>query len=283
MVFVTTEQLSITLQRKDITAQMCIQGSQAAIQFLQRQRTDSNFNSFYDAILTESKHLTSEPRLPRRRQPPRRTGDSDSAGFHPDTPRDFYRLLYYEVLDITAGEISRRFEQKGFRMLNEIENMLIPSCNGILTNPSNEFTEMYKGDVDFERLIPQLAMLPELLKASNKDSLLVIREVTSMNTICELMNTTSIGKAMFSEVHVLLLLYLTIPMASATAERTFSTLRRLKNYLRSSMSQERLNHVTILHTHKDRIDQVKLEEIAEEFVTFNERRLQFFGHFINDV
>ena len=132
---------------------------------------------------------------------------------------------------------------------------------------------------DILRLIPQLAMLPELLKASNKDSLLAIREVTTMNTICELMNTTSIGKVMFSEVHVLLLLYSTIPMTSATAERTFSTLRRLKNYLRSNMSQERLNHLTILHTHKDRTDMIKLEEIAEEFVAFNAHRLQFFGHF----
>ena len=43
-------------------------------------------------------------------------------------------------------------------------------------------------------------------------------------------------------------------MTSATAERTFSTLRRLKNYLRSNMSQERLNHTIILHTCKDRTD-----------------------------
>ena len=240
IIFVTTEQLATTLQKKDITAQMCIQGSQAAIQFLQRQRTEADFNFFYDAIVTESKDLTTEPKLPRRRQPLRCAGESDC--FHPNTPKDFYRHLYYEAFDITAGEIARRFEQKGFRMLNEIENMLIPSCNGTLTKPSEEFIEMYKGDVDFEKLMPQLSMLPELLKVSNKDSSLAIREVTTISTICELMNTMSIGKAMFSEIHALLLLYLTIPMTSATAERTFSKMRRLKNYLRSNMSQERLNH-----------------------------------------
>ena len=94
------------------------------------------------------------------------------------------------------------------------------------------------------------------------------------------MNTTSIGKAMFSEIHKLLCLYLIVPMTSASAERTFSTLRRLKNYLRSNMSQECLNHVIILHTHKNCTDQVNLEEIAEEFVTFNDCRLQYFGHFL---
>ena len=36
--------------------QMCIQGSQAAIQFL-RQQTEANFNFFYDAIVAESKDL----------------------------------------------------------------------------------------------------------------------------------------------------------------------------------------------------------------------------------
>ena len=109
---------------------------------------------------------------------------------------------------------------------------------------------------------------------------IIVKEVTAISTICEVMNTTSIGKAMFSEIHKLLCLYLTVPMTSASAERTFSTLRRLKNYLHSNMSQERLNHVIILHTHKNCTDQVNLEEIAEEFVTSNDRRLQYFGHFL---
>ena len=83
--------------------------------------------------------------------------------------------------------------------------MLIPSCNGTLTELPKEFIEMYKGDVDFEKLMPQLSMLPELLKVSNKHSSFAIREVTTFSAICELMNTTSIGKAMFSEIHALLL------------------------------------------------------------------------------
>ena len=68
-------------------------------------------------------------------------------------------------------------------------------------------------------------------------------------------------------------------MTSATAERTFSTLRRLKHYLRSTKTQERLNHVIMLHAHKDITDEIELTEIAKEFVSFNERRVGFFGHF----
>ena len=119
---------------------------------------------------------------------------------------------------------------------------------------------MYKGDVDFERLMPQLSMLPELVKVANRDSSIIVKEVKAISTIYEVMNTTSIRKAMFSEIHKLLYLYLTVPMTSTSAEHTFSTLRRLKNYLRSNMSQEHLNHVIILHTHKHCTDQINLEK-----------------------
>ena len=46
----------------------------------------------------------------------------------------------------------------------------------------------------------------------------------------------------------LLRFLLTIPASSCTAERSFSTLRRLKNYLRSSMKSNRLNHLSVIHS-----------------------------------
>ena len=42
------------------------------------------------------------------------------------------------------------------------------------------------------------------------------------------------------------------------------------------MTQEQLNHVMLLHTHKDPIDKINLLEIAKEF---NNRRINLFGHF----
>ena len=171
--------------------------------------------------------------------------DEGSVGFHPETPREYFRWLYFEALDIVTSEIVQRFKKGGLRVLGEIENILIPSCNGKLRKPSKEFIDMYSGDLDFERLMPQLSMLPELIKIANKESSVQIKEIS---TICELMDDSSFGKVMFSETHQLLKLYLTVPMTLATAERTFSTLRRLKNYLCANMSQERLNHVILLHT-----------------------------------
>ena len=82
---------------------------------------------------------------------------------------------------------------------------------------------------------------------------------------------------MLREVSRLLRIFLTVPMASATAERSFSALRRLKNYLRTTMSQKRLNHLILLHTHKDRTDLLEISDIARQFVSVNERRENYFG------
>lgn len=57
----------------------------------------------------------------------------------------------------------------------------------------------------------------------------------------------------------------------------FSVMRRLKTYLRSSMTQERLNNVLILHCYKSRTDVI---EVASLLVNTNERRLHFFGIFL---
>ena len=84
---------------------------------------------------------------------------------------------------------------------------------------------------------------------------------------------------MFTEVFTLLWLVLIIPVTTATAERTFSTLRRLKTFLHSNKSQPRLNHTMPLHIHKERTDELDLVEIAKNFNAVNDRRRLYFGNF----
>ena len=62
-------------------------------------------------------------------------------------------------------------------------------------------------------------------------------------------------------------LVLVIPVTNGSSERSFSAMRRVKSYLRSTMSQERLNHLMILHVHKDLTDKLNLISIANEFVS----------------
>ena len=58
-------------------------------------------------------------------------------------------------------------------------------------------------------------------------------------------------------------------------ERTFSGLRRLKTYLRSTMTQKQLNHLLILHTHQQHTDNLSLLKVAMDFVVKSNRRNQF--------
>ena len=56
---------------------------------------------------------------------------------------------------------------------------------------------------------------------------------------------------------------------SATPERYFSLVRRLKTWLRSTMSQKHFNSLAILSFHKLFNDKVFLVDIANEFVASN--------------
>ena len=71
----------------------------------------------------------------------------------------------------------------------------------------------------------------------------------------------------------------TIPITTATAERSFSALRRIKTYLRSTMTEAKLNNVLLLHTHRELFDELDLVQIANMFVSVNSRRKSYFGSF----
>ena len=147
---------------------------------------------------------------------------------------------------------------------------------GFLPIP-NSIQTMYCNDVDFEKAKVQLQMLSDAVKAYRTSQGLSLLQVTSVRTIVEVMNSVPMAKDMFSEIDHLLRIYFTIPVTTCTAERSFSCLRRIKTYLRSSMTEERL---ILLHVHKEKTDSLDLKEIASEFVTANDRRLSYFGNFV---
>ena len=61
---------------------------------------------------------------------------------------------------------------------------------------------------------------------------------------------------------------------------SFSALRRSKTHIRSTIGQPRLNHLLFLHWDKDRLGQVVLRSVAQEFVSANDKRSKFFGNYI---
>ena len=73
---------------------------------------------------------------------------------------------------------------------------------------------------------------------------------------------------------------LILPASSGSAEPGFSALKRVKTYLRNTMSQERLNHVMIMNIHKEiAMEKLDLKEVANEFVSKHDGRKADFGTF----
>ncbi|KAJ4449948.1 hypothetical protein ANN_01355 [Periplaneta americana] len=55
----------------------------------------------------------------------------------------------------------------------------------------------------------------------------------------------------YHHVKELLKILLTLPVSTSTSERSFSTLKRLKSYLRNTMGNDRLNGLALLNIHRD--------------------------------
>jgi hypothetical protein len=58
----------------------------------------------------------------------------------------------------------------------------------------------------------------------------------------------------------------------ASAERSFSKLKLLKNYVRSVMSQERLNGLATLCIEKQLLDDIDTDSIITDFASRSVRR-----------
>ena len=82
-----------------------------------------------------------------------------------------------------------------------------------------------------------------------------------------------------SEVCSLVAHILVMPATNAISERSFSSLRKVKNYLRSTMTENRLNSVMLLHIHKEKTDSLSLISITNDFVQGTDHRQTVFGTF----
>ena len=91
-----------------------------------------------------------------------------------------------------------------------------------------------------KKLGRQLQMFPDLVSVYKSSQHLKVLKVITICTICDMLQAVPMAREMFCEVDKLMRIYLTIPVTTATAERSFSALRRIKTYLRSTISEERL-------------------------------------------
>lgn len=76
------------------------------------------------------------------------------------------------------------------------------------------------------------------------------------------------------DVATALKLFLTLPVTVATAERSFSKLKLIKTFLRSTMSQERLSSLALLSIENARARNIDIKDAVKDFAHQNARRAQ---------
>ena len=106
-----------------------------------------------------------------------------------------------------------------------------------------------------------------------KESIPSLTVFDSKNYIVSL---SSAQTALISEVYTILELILVLPSANAISERS---MRQVKTYLRSTMGQERLNNLLMLHIHKEYTDELDLIAVANDSLSLSAHRLSTFGKF----
>ena len=88
------------------------------------------------------------------------------------------------------------------------------------------------------------------------------------NIIVEIKELLTPERKMINEVIAVCKLILVIPATSAAGERSYSTARRLKTWLRSTMTKERFRNLKILNSHKERTERLSLLDIANKTLVF---------------
>ena len=75
----------------------------------------------------------------------------------------------------------------------------------------------------------------------------------------------------YRNIHCLLLIGCTLPITSAEAERTFSLLRRIKTYTRSSLTEEHFSDMAVIAMHYQ--ERIPVEDILKAFIQQHPRRI----------
>ena len=67
-------------------------------------------------------------------------------------------------------------------------------------------------------------------------------------------------------------IFLTIPATVASAERSFSTLKRVKSVLQSTMCQDRLSSLGVLAVEQDLVRKCDVDTVIDRFVRRKARK-----------
>ena len=116
-------------------------------------------------------------------------------------------------------------------------------------------TAFYGNDFERDRLRAHIVTLENIHEHDEKEDV-AIKEIINHLSV-------SVFERMVPHVVKLIQLYLVCPSLTATAERSFSQLKRIKIYFRTTLGQEKLDHLTILAVYNAKLDNLDLNTFID--------------------
>ncbi|XP_060882145.1 zinc finger MYM-type protein 1-like [Metopolophium dirhodum] len=178
-----------------------------------------------------------------------------------------YKRLFYEIIDTILVKIDERFSEVynlKFMGLLDFEKFSHYKDNF----PQDKFSSLkqtYGQYFEFPKLKSELSIIysSDQFHQTHIYKLLEYLRETDLTTV-------------LPQVTKLCALILTIPATSASAERSFSALKRIKTYLRNNQTQNRLSNLSLLSIEKEVLMTTKCEpnfhnDVIKDFIKQNRR------------
>lgn len=179
--------------------------------------------------------------------------------------------VFYPMIDTILSQLESRFV--GMKNVLKTYKILQPqyltnSSKSELEQEADLFSKTFSNDVS-----PSFSS--QLLSVRSTFSI----EINSMKDVKELARFLMIQNASLSssypDVCTALLMFLTVPITTAKAERTFSKLKLIKNYLRTSMGQNRLSNLALLSIENQRARKIDFNKVINNFSSVKSRKKCF--------
>ncbi|XP_024195635.1 zinc finger MYM-type protein 1-like [Rosa chinensis] len=259
------------LQAENMDIDAALKELKGLILFLEEYR-----ESGLDMAMDEAKQMASELGIEavfREKRIIRRKKQFDDSGSDEvmQSSEESFRVNYFLfIIDQARSSLQTRFEQFqkyeeifGFlfsleRLKSANDHSLMMSCD----NLENSLTHNSHSDIDGYDLFLELKILKCSLPRDTRRAIDVLNYLKKMD-------------GCFPNAYVAYRILLTIQVTVASAERSFSKLKLIKTYLRSTMSQERLNGLAMLSIEKKVVEKLDYANIITTFASKTARQVVF--------
>ena len=227
--------------------------------FLAHNREELIENSIkYAKEVCEDIGIETERRVRKKKRMAEEKSNDVGLNFQAEMKRDLYTSI-----DSITQEIKDRFEQLHF--LSQKYDFLIPTN---LIDDEFEFEFEEEEDVNMAEVKIERKRLKNFLEFSKEKNwkegpLELLRFIIKYGFQNSVPNLT-----------ILLRVFLTKAVSVASCERSFSKLKLIKNYLRSTMSNHRLTNLAILSIEREYTESLDVEEIIKDFAIRKVRRFK---------